>query len=599
MGYKLNIFTGQFDLTGASTGGSQSYKDPVATQADLPVIGNADADVRVVKDEDVLYIWDGTDSRWVKQDLEEANVGTTPNSQGYDIIIDDSTSNIRYHRLELEPADATNPGIISTSSQTIPGSKTFPNQIQTDGGIDLSTPGTLNIGSSSNSTVINIGNSGATINVQGDTFYQNVTNLNVQDKLITVNHGGSTGSGGGAGIEVEENATPTGYVKTSTDRNSWQLKAPNTAGIATITPGTSGITLDQSSHNPVTLAAFGSTPNANGLTLSTQVLNMQPADATNPGGISTTTQTFSGDKTFTGTITASNFTGSSSGSNTGDVTLAAVGSSPNANAASLAGQVLTLQPADGSNPGLITAVSQTLGGNKSFSGTITSNSVVLGSASNQISGLSTIINSGTLTLPTITDTLVGRATTDTLTNKTINGSNNTITNVSLTTGITGVLPIANGGTNLSTVPTNGQLLIGNTTGYTLAAITPGSGISVTNGTGSITIASTVPPTSGDLAEISFTALDGQFSPANITGAAFANGSVRSFKAIISIVRASTYAVYDLMGIQKASSWEMSQDYTGDVTGITFNINSSGQLQYVSDVSGATGLLKIRAIVTSV
>jgi hypothetical protein len=40
--------------------------------------------------------------------------------------------------------------------------------------------------------------------------------------------------------------------------------------------------------------------------------------------------------------------------------------------------------------------------------------------------ISTISNTGTLTLPTSTDTLVGRDTTDTLTNKTISGSNNTI-----------------------------------------------------------------------------------------------------------------------------------------------------------------------------
>ena len=39
---------------------------------------------------------------------------------------------------------------------------------------------------------------------------------------------------------------------------------------------------------------------------------------------------------------------------------------------------------------------------------------------------STIVNSGTLTLPTSTDTLVGRATTDTLTNKTL--TNPTVTN---------------------------------------------------------------------------------------------------------------------------------------------------------------------------
>lgn len=38
----------------------------------------------------------------------------------------------------------------------------------------------------------------------------------------------------------------------------------------------------------------------------------------------------------------------------------------------------------------------------------------------------------------------------TLTNKTLSGLNNTITNISLTTGVTGILPIANGGTNSST-----------------------------------------------------------------------------------------------------------------------------------------------------
>lgn len=43
--------------------------------------------------------------------------------------------------------------------------------------------------------------------------------------------------------------------------------------------------------------------------------------------------------------------------------------------------------------------------------------------------ISTILNTGTLTLPTSTDTLVGRATTDTLTNKTISGSNNTLSNI--------------------------------------------------------------------------------------------------------------------------------------------------------------------------
>jgi len=59
----------------------------------------------------------------------------------------------------------------------------------------------------------------------------------------------------------------------------------------------------------------------------------------------------------------------------------------------------------------------------------------------------------------------------------------------ITPGVTGTLPVANGGTGQVSY-TNGQLLIGNTTGNTLtkATLTAGTGVTVTNGTGSITLA---------------------------------------------------------------------------------------------------------------
>ena len=69
------------------------------------------------------------------------------------------------------------------------------------------------------------------------------------------------------------------------------------------------------------------------------------------------------------------------------------------------------------------------------------------------------------------------------------GSTST-TYCSLTTNVTGTLPVANGGTGQTGTPTNGQLLIGNGTNFTRSTITAGSGITVTNGSGSITIAST-------------------------------------------------------------------------------------------------------------
>jgi len=51
------------------------------------------------------------------------------------------------------------------------------------------------------------------------------------------------------------------------------------------------------------------------------------------------------------------------------------------------------------------------------------------------------------------------------------------------------LPVGSGGLGINTTPTNGQIPIGNGSTYTAATLTAGTGISVTNGSGSITIAS--------------------------------------------------------------------------------------------------------------
>lgn len=59
------------------------------------------------------------------------------------------------------------------------------------------------------------------------------------------------------------------------------------------------------------------------------------------------------------------------GSATVNLTVNAVGSSPNSAGASASGTALTLQPADGTHPGVITSGTQTIGGAKTLSGGIT------------------------------------------------------------------------------------------------------------------------------------------------------------------------------------------------------------------------------------
>jgi len=65
-----------------------------------------------------------------------------------------------------------------------------------------------------------------------------------------------------------------------------------------------------------------------------------------------------------------------------------------------------------------------------------------------------------------------------------------VTGLSLTTGVTGTLPIGNGGTGLTSTPANGALDIGNGTGFTRANLTAGTAIGITNASGSITIENT-------------------------------------------------------------------------------------------------------------
>jgi hypothetical protein len=72
---------------------------------------------------------------------------------------------------------------------------------------------------------------------------------------------------------------------------------------------------------------------------------------------------------------------------------------------------------------------------------------------------------------------------------TLTGANNALYSTSASALTAGTLPYLAGGTGISTTPTNGQIDIGNGTGFTRTTITAGNGVTVTNGAGSITLSS--------------------------------------------------------------------------------------------------------------
>lgn len=135
-------------------------------------------------------------------------------------------------------------------------------------------------------------------------------------------------------------------------------------------------------------------------------------------------------------------------------------------------------------------------------------------------GAGTSSTTGTVTSVAGTGTVNGLTLTGTVTASGSLTLGGTLSGVSLTSAVTGTLPIGNGGTGITSTPTNGQLLIGNGTGYTAATITAGSGISVTNGTGTITIAAT-----GGTGTVTSVSGTGTVNGLTLTGTVTSSGSL--------------------------------------------------------------------------
>lgn len=109
---------------------------------------------------------------------------------------------------------------------------------------------------------------------------------------------------------------------------------------------------------------------------------------------------------------------------------------------------------------------------------------------------------------------------------------------------------------------------------------------------------------GDLNEGTYAGVADVVSGGSVTGFAFANGTVRSFNALVSVVVDATvdlYEEFNLSAIQKGADWEIAYDSVGDDSLVTFDINTSGQIIYskLTTAGWVSTNIKFRAIVTGV
>ena len=206
-----------------------------------------------------------------------------------------------------------------------------------------------------------------------------------------------------------------------------------------------------------------------------------------------------------------------------------------------------------------------------------------GSATSAVTLLDAVATAGrVVTLPDATTTLVGRDTTDTLTNKSISGSTNTLSNIGNSSLTNSTITINGNSTALG-----GSVSVGTVTSV---AATAGTGISVSGSpitsSGTLTITNTAPDQTVAISSGTGISVSGTYPNFTVTNTApSSGGTVTSVSGTAPI--ASSGGNTPTISISQASG--STNGYLSSTDWTTFNNKGSGSVTSVSGTGTVSGI----------
>jgi hypothetical protein len=248
--------------------------------------------------------------------------------------------------------------------------------------------------------------------------------------------------------------------------------------------------------------------------------------------------------------------------------------------------------------------SVSLGGSTTVTATA-SNALTIGTglSGGSYNGSSAVTIAIDSTVATLTDT-------QTLTNKTINGSSNTLTNISLTSSVTGTLPTTNGGTGLTSFTANGVVYASSSSALTTGSALTFDGTNLGVANGSVTAGNSAVVLTGRFSSVFPTSGAGYFQlqTNNVDGA---NGGFSLFTNSAGTLRLS-YQAAELLG-SSFHAWNAngseqmrltstglgigtsSPSYKLDVSGSVIRLNNSGSTAdiFLTDSGTTNGHVRLR------